>query len=302
MGGKEGNGQEVVDALGTNVSDDAEPSTATEPEEDHEPVKPAEEDLHDDSEPRVTRKQRRTDRYREAIDAAKSAEERAMRTDDEVRRLQGMLTSFLSQQAAPKKEEGPDKITELRSRQEEILRMVNTIGDKVTPDDAKKYYAMLTKIDDDIAEERAKRIEERVTSKLGQRANPLTSIAETVRVMNPDVFERPEVIRWMQGRYQMRLAKGEKDSAGLYNSLVDEARKEFRIGVKGQVVPDNERSRYTGERGAIGGGEEAGGDDIDVDDPNIRKMINAYGKHIPNENKRIEHFKRTVGRGLRQQK
>lgn len=209
---------------------------------------------------KISREEKRRDRARAHKERLAATERRAQDLEDENRRLRQQPPP----QYAQPQHQGPDPIDlELKrvyDAQNELFQNYNNAHSAAR--------GALTKETVDDYDQKARQLEERKSELLyvkNQRKHGggVQAIAEEVnkaqlRQKYADVYSytkdgRQPAVMYAQGLWAQRVARGEVDGEELYESVMNEARKEFRLPGYKPKPNESERQRYSGTSRGAGG-------------------------------------------------
>lgn len=206
------------------------------------------------------------------------------------------LSMSKQQESTPKPED--DKVAQLQREREEQIELFASLGEMVPVGLHENFKKRIKEYDRQIVREEARSLLAEERQKMPQR-NPeqdnIKAAADFIRNSNPDVFRDPKHVQWQSGRVSQLIADGRQVDAVLFQEVADEAREHFKIGNGGSMEPSEAaRRKFTGQGSTRVSGKESA---MDFDDPQIKGLIEAFGKHLPAE-KRKAHFMNTVGKGM----
>lgn len=290
-----------------NVGDkDPEPAILAPAEENVTEVEIGADD--DDEQDRLSRKEKKAQRFRELADAKKRAEEQieTLKKQLELQQQQAMQSAQLlqmQQQLAtvqnPSGRKDPvdeeiDRIYSARQRLQETYQ-------------AKLSQKTLTIDEERQLQREARELEERlIDARVEKRTralknpDPQEAIVNNIRARHVDVYQNEAAIKYAQGLYQMRRARGAQDSMDLVDDCMDEARKEFKMGrFRHGVEPANgQRERYAAPpSGANAAPPSLEGARIRMT-PEFKRMANSMFAHIPDEAKRLQMWANGPGKQM----
>jgi hypothetical protein len=275
---------------------------------DDENVTEVEIGADDEEDERLSRKEKKAARFREMADAKRRAEEQV-----ETLRKQLELQQQQSIQAA-----------QLLQMQQQLSSVQNPNGKKDPVDDeidriyaarqrlqetyqAKLSQKTLTQDEERQLQREARELEERlIDARVEKRTrtlknpDPQESVAQNIRARHVDVYQNEAAIKYAQGLYQMRRARGVQDSMDLVDDCMDEARKEFKMGrFRHGVEPANgQKERYAAPpSGANGQQPTLEGARVRMT-PEFKRMANSLFAHIPDESKRMQLWANGPGKSM----
>lgn len=234
----------------------------------------------------ASRKQRRANRYREALERAAAAEQRATQAQAQIAFLAGQMEEGRRAQMSREEPKDPrrEKWQELSDRQRSIWAPVARLGQDAPEEMVKKAMGEIDEL------EWQKRNIERGQPQ-GQQFDERMVHAAMMRAQWPDVVSNMGALRWANGYYEQQVALGRQDLANVQRESFEAARRQF--GMAGRPPPNSaERGRYMGSgRGAHGGSNEPLSDLGSDEEVVFQRAADALYPNEPDEGKRLMKYR-----------
>ncbi len=214
-----------------------------------------------DDEPRRGRSRpSKSNRYREAMESAREANERSARQAEEIARLNGAMQVLLRGGQQTRQDPGPDpfdaKINDIRERRRGLQREFAALDPaKVTEQQFADYEAKAHRLEDELADAQ---FEKRAAAKGFQAPNPANAARDAMLARHPEIANNRALQQAIQGHFHLLTAKGGRPGPQLLEQAVQAAKRELRIGEHApsrNAGPRPDPSKYAAPpRGAPGGG------------------------------------------------
>ena len=184
------------------------------------------------------REEKKANRFKEAQEAREAAEEKA-------RRLEAELAA---ERAVARRVPAPQEPMEdpLEKEIDESYRQRQQLADDF---EQRRQAGTLTEDTAKDFQSRARKLEEKTTELIYQRTqrkqhanrNPAEDRIMEIRRRHADVADNPKAWQYANGQAQIRMARGEQYSQEFVDDVIEEARKEFKIGRYRDGVPREDR-------------------------------------------------------------
>jgi hypothetical protein len=250
-------------------------------------------DGDDDDEPRQSRKERRSARYRENEERARAAEERSIRMEAEMAALRNQFAASQQRQAAPAAPQRTE-LDDVMEQQQSVQREYQALhaSGKLTQADAERLNKQWLELGD-----------KRVLALMPKPRPQEDPLMSHMRAKHIDVMSNPVAKMFAQGEYTRRVAMAggrisQADHVKVFEEAMDAARRQYKIGkpAPSPATSDTAKAKY--EAPPRGGSGSGSGPRTMTLSKEERKMANAKYAHIPDETKRYQMWAKTVGTRL----
>jgi hypothetical protein len=203
-------------------------------------------DISMEEPPKVSRADKKRNRYQEQINARADAEREKVRLEMENLKLRQQLMSGQLPGQTPQKDpldEEIEKNYQDRTRSYEAFQAKVQAG-TLTPDENERFINEARKMEEKQQALISRREYQRLQAK---NSDPDSSMKQIIRARHPDVIAHPDARKWVGGRFVQRSVR-EGESVELVDEIMEEARKEFGIGKykDGPPPTDRQKERYQG--------------------------------------------------------
>lgn len=254
-------------------------------------------------EPASVREDKKSNRYQEAWDGKTRAEAKAEVLEAENMRLRVQVSATPAPQLAPQQPQADpyeEKLEDLFDKRTALYdsytaRRASTTPP--TPAEEKDFMRKARKLE----VEQQETIARKVMGPVGApRQSAQQAQQQALNARHYDVMSDSRAQQWADGEYKKRLAMGESASVVLYDTVMDETRKQFRIGPyrEGGIPDPDHQRRYTGSsaaRGGAGGGAPKPKSIIMTGE--LKRIADHAYPHIKDEKKRHTKWATTAGPG-----
>lgn len=260
-------------------------------------------DDDDDDEPqretvdqRPSRKERRTNRFREMEERAAAAERKAQELEE---KLERRLAEFNQQRAAPPPPPPELTLQSVYKEQDELHAEYTEAYQRYQGNLPAHIQQQFTSRARDIDQ---KKLRAAFAEEMGRRPagpSPEDIRMEVLKAKNVDVLGNQRTAKWAHGEYLKLLSQGAPDNESTLEKACENARYEFKLGGRGAPTREN-KARYTGQSASRGGSatEKSSGSVSIKMTKEYKKMADAFAPYITDERKRYQHWVNKVGRHL----
>lgn len=252
-----------------------------------------------DLDPPEDRQDKKRTRYREAVERSEEEREKRLKAEAENAALRAIQSTQMGRPPVP----SSDPLqTEIDGVYNERMRLAEQYNDKrqsgqMSDEEDKSLRAKAREL-----EEKSQRLQYRkVQREDAQNRDPVQDRIQAIKLRNPDVAENIEAWNWADGRARMRIAKGEQYSQDLVAEVMEETRREFRLGSHRHGSPSDDRTKaaFTAPPRGSGPVQRQSGTPGRVKmTPAMRRMADAAFPGIKEPKKRYTHWARTAGRSF----
>lgn len=249
------------------------------------------------------RKERAAERERERKELAekvKAFEERDAKLDRELAELRGELRA-VRQQSAPSGSSDPyaQRLDLVYRRQQDAYKAMQAEakGGALDEDRTAYYEGIAREIEQEKAQIAAERVLARHAPAQEQRA-----AQQRWRDKYPEIYGNPRAYQFASASYERRkalLEPGQEPTNEMVDEAMEEARAQFRLGVKRSAPSASDRQRLSGMPSSGSGGGPSGAGVTMT--PELRKMALALHSDLPEE-EAVKRWANTAGRALREKK
>lgn len=246
-----------------------------------------------DTEPqRATRQEKKQDRYKQATERADAAEERMRRLEVDIAAERAAARYQPQAPQQPVRDHVEDAIEANYRDRENITSEFNTLHTAGTLTDEKRNSL--------ISRQKAaeRKGQELVWQQMDRRKqanrDPAEDTMNQLTGRYPDVTSNKQAFAWADGETRKRRALGETFDHDLVDSVMEETRKQFKLGKYKNGVP-NEQAYASPGKGGGGGGRSEGKIKMTS---GMRSLADASFPHIENDRERWRAWAKTAGKSL----
>ncbi len=252
--------------------------------------------VEDSEEEKVSRNEKRANRYQDAKDERDSHRDRANRLEAELAVARSQSQQQIHRPAAPMDDPLEKELDDTYNQRKQVFSAW----------EAKRAQGSMTQQDSDDYMNQARKLERKERDlegdirdrKRNASRDPNELIRAQIQARHMDVYGDNKAVNWAEGLYQQKIAEGDKDSMELLDDCMDKARMQFRIGKKGRAGHESskrDQQRFAGPpRGA---GAAAGPPTRTIKmTHDMRRMADEYGRHIKDQGERMQHWVNGPGR------
>lgn len=243
-------------------------------------------DDQDGDEPQMSRKDKKRNRYREALERAEAAEKEAAavkaRLDAVERRM--VQPPPVYQPPTPTEDPSASKLREIREQQKNLRTVYGArISDRNNPPSQEE----LNRLDQQFSELEDKATEIIVERKIGSRVSNQPNdggLNQMLQARYLDLVSNPQARQSALGLYMMKVAEGATPGIGLLDDVADETYKRFRIGPYRKGVPPSKGAKHKLSGNPAGSADRPSGNSSPrtiTMNKDMRKMADAWGPHLP---------------------
>lgn len=260
---------------------------------------PSEDDLFDLDEPQ-DREGKKRNRYREAKEEAEAEREKRLKAEAEnaaLRAIQSQSAGVTPVPSSDPLQEEIDKTWQERIRLAEQYNQRTQAG-QLSDDDDKRMRSEARKLEEKSQQLQYRKLQRDDAMNVDPRQENITM----VKMRHPDVAENGQALNWADGEARKRIAKGEQYSMSLVDEIMEEARREFRLGKYRHGVPSDRKTQARYHGAPRGGGSPPSPSDRIPNKvkmtPAMRRMADAAFPGIKDPKKRYQHWAKTAGRSF----
>lgn len=190
-------------------------------------------DVPDDGDfevPTLTRAEKRRNRFREQIEAREDAEREVKRLRDEMESLKRSFQSAPQQPPQPKDDPLKGQLDDLYRRRRELAENYSTRqqGGGLTQEDHDSYIQRARELEEETMRVSARR--EIAASGAGNQRSPGDEVQSALKARAIDVAANPHAWKWAELEYSKRKLEGRPDSIDMFDEVMEDARRTYRIG------------------------------------------------------------------------
>jgi hypothetical protein len=250
----------------------------------------------DSDEDRPSRKGKKQNRFREALERADAAEERARRIEAQMAALEQRLSSQQQYSPGIQTEDPSEKeLREIRARQKDLrnLYAARYASKDMSQEEGDRYNSEFEDLENRATEVVVSRkLQEHLSSQKGNDLNQM------LQIKYMDLAYNPQARSSALGLYTMKVADGARPGPELLEEVADETYRKYKIGPykKGISPSSGAKAKLSGNPTGGTGGRSSGNNKLKkiVMTRELRRMADAMYPHLePKE--RYETWAKNVG-------
>lgn len=256
------------------------------------------EDEDGDDEPRLTRKEKRRNRYAEAQRRADEAERRAQEAERRAQELARIAAERRETPRAPEPREDPHQaeIDRMWREQRLLYQEIEARSGSMTREEVAEYDRKVR----EATEGYHRAIARQEAAKAARGGDdPGRLAAAAMAAQHPDVYGNDRALAYAKSYYEMQRARGRPANQEVFQEALQAARRDI-LGHKGKPAP---RPRTSADKARYAGSPRAGRGEAPVKrsftmTKEDRNLADALYSHIKDPVARRKMFARSVGKDL----
>jgi len=247
-----------------------------------------------DLEPEPNRQEKKQNRYKHLQEEVERERGLRTRAEADAAAYRAMVSTQQGHRGAePKSDPLQEEIDAVYKRRRNLAQQHSERAQAGTLTAAEEE--VMLKEGRELEESTAALVYRREAAKERDNVDPRQKTIERIQIQYPDVAENAGAWAWADGRARQLLAKGRQYSQDLVREVMEETRREFRIG--GAASPRDDRTRASLAAPTRGSGSRAAAPasgKIRMT-PMMRSMADAAYPNIKDVKKRYQHWAETSG-------